>query len=76
MDIVGRITKDIALFSENLKKIDAVKMEKEKAKVVELAKMYAKDADSFLLKEDYYTSFSCISYAHGLLDAILKLDED
>jgi hypothetical protein len=40
---------------------------------VELASMYYKDTLSFLSKEDYYTAFASINYAHGLLDAILKL---
>jgi hypothetical protein len=40
------------------------------ARVIELSKMYAKDSKSYLDKKDFYTSFSCISYAHGLLDAL------
>lgn len=35
--------------------------------------MYYKDTSSFLSKEDYYTAFASINYAHGLLDAILKI---
>ena len=34
--------------------------------------MYASDSVAWLKKKDYYTSFSSISYAHGLLDAIRK----
>lgn len=42
-------------------------------KVFELSKMYASDAKSYLQKGDLYTAFSCISYAHGLLDALKEL---
>ena len=35
--------------------------------------MYYRDAFSFLSKEDFYTAFASINYAHGLLDAILKI---
>lgn len=45
------------------------------AHVLELSRDYASDAKSYLGKEDYYTAFSCISYAHGLLDALKELME-
>jgi len=41
--------------------------------VVEMAKLYASDAKSYLDKGDIFTAFSCISYAHGLMDSILSL---
>ncbi len=41
--------------------------------VLELARDYASDAKSYLDKGDFYTSFSCISYAHGLLDALKEM---
>jgi hypothetical protein len=41
--------------------------------VLELARDYASDSKSFLGKEDLYTAFSCISYAHGLLDALKEI---
>ena len=41
--------------------------------VLELARDYASDAKSYLGKEDFYTAFSCISYAHGLIDALKEL---
>ncbi len=43
--------------------------------VLELAMDYASDAKSYLGKEDFYTAFSCISYAHGLLDALKELKD-
>ncbi|MCL5433621.1 MAG: DUF357 domain-containing protein [Candidatus Marsarchaeota archaeon] len=70
LNIKKRIEKDITMFYTNLSKLEEIKDEKS-LKVIELAKMYASDAKSYIDKNDYYTSFSCISYAHGLLDAIL-----
>lgn len=69
--IKKRIEKDIRMFHDNVKEqgLD----DKRYVKVVELSKMYASDAKSYLDKGDFYTSFSCISYAHGLLDAIREL---
>ena len=69
-----RIEKDIRMFYENLSKVSALGNDKRMMKVVELAKMYASDSKSYLDKGDLYTSFSCISYAHGLLDSIIHLN--
>ncbi len=70
-DIRKRIEKDIDSFYANLDSSGSIK---EKAgKVVELARMYASDAKSYLDKDDMYTAFSCISYAHGLLDAVKEV---
>jgi hypothetical protein len=70
-EIVARIEKDIALFYSNFAK---VKAEGGAKRVAELSEMYARDSKSYLDKGDYYTSFSCISYAHGLLDALLAIE--
>lgn len=69
-DIEKRIAKDIDSFYSNLAKVE--KASRHGAKVVELAKMYASDSKSYLAKRDFYTAFSCISYAHGLLDAVIQ----
>ncbi len=74
MELKLRIEKDITKFYDNIGRISGIKGEKE-MKVVELSKMYASDAKSYLTKGDLDTAFSCISYAHGLLDAILQLKE-
>ena len=66
-----RIEKDIKSFNENLKNTKTGSIEM--LKVVDIAKMYAQDAKSYLDKNDLYTSFSCISYAHGLLDAVKRM---
>ena len=66
-----RIEKDMESFYANLGSTAA--REEKSSKVIELAKMYASDAKSYLDKGDLYTSFSCISYAHGLLDAVKEM---
>lgn len=72
-DIEKRIEKDIRMFDENIMKISVPNGDKGMARVVDLSKMYASDARSYLQKKDFYTAFSCISYAHGLLDAIKEI---
>ncbi len=65
-----RIEKDIRMFYSNMEKLKRGELGK---KVVEMSEMYAKDSKSYLDRQDYYTSFSCISYAHGLLDAVIAI---
>jgi hypothetical protein len=72
MDEKERIEKDIELFNKNLEKIDLSKANEKVAKLTELAKQYYKDAKYYLEREDFFTAFGCINYAHGLLDAIIK----
>jgi len=71
--VTARIAKDIMLFSKSIDKIDKLKLNKSERYIVELSEMYARDAQSYLDKKDLCTAFSCISYAHGLLDAIKHL---
>ena len=72
-DIESRIKKDISMFYDSIKTIDQKELTKEEKSVVGLSEMYAEDSQSYLEKGDLATSFSCISYAHGLLDAIKKI---
>ncbi len=74
MEIEARVRKNISIFKENVKKAQALRLTKEEEKVVELARMYASDTDAWVSKGDYVTAFSSIEYAHGLLDAILKIN--
>lgn len=67
-----RIEKDIEMFNKN---IATINRSCEYKKIIDLSEMYASDSRSYLEKCDYYTSFSCISYAHGLLDAIISILE-
>ncbi len=75
MDAVERIEKDIELFAKNIKEIESIKIDEEEGRVVEMAINYRKDTNYYLEKKDYLTSFGCITYAHGLLDAIRLLHE-
>ena len=72
MDEKTRIEKDIVMFEENLPKLHNKKLSEAQEKTVELAKQYYKDSKYYLEKNDYFTAFGCINYAHGLLDSIIK----
>ncbi|MCL4381435.1 DUF357 domain-containing protein [Candidatus Marsarchaeota archaeon] len=74
--IESRIKKDIAMFDKSIQEFSYNGNDKEVIDIIELSKMYASDSESYLKKGDFYTSFSCISYAHGLLDSIKKLYGD
>jgi hypothetical protein len=73
MDALERIDKDLKLFEKNIKELESIKMGVSDEKIVDLAKSYAQDTTYYLEKEDYLTSFGCITYAHGLLDAVRLL---
>lgn len=69
-DTVNRIKKDIELFTKNIKEIDSIELNENEIETIERAKSYFEDTDYYLRKHDLITSFGCITYAHGLLDAI------
>ena len=71
--IIERINKSIYLFDKNISLINEKELSEKEKLIVELAKDYRRDSMSWLEKNDYITSFAAIEYAHGLLDAILKL---
>ncbi len=73
MDAIERIEKDIDLFTKNIKEIESIKIDEEEELVVQMARNYSRDTEYYLKKKDYLTSFGCITYAHGLLDAIRHL---
>lgn len=68
-----RIEIDLIKFSESVNKANELKFTKDESTIFELSKMYAQDSKSWLDKGDLDTAFSSVSYAHGLLDAILKI---
>jgi len=68
----ARIEKDLVMFEENLKKLKGKNLSLSQNKTIELAKQYYQDAKYYLKKDDLFTSFGCINYAHGLLDSIIK----
>ncbi len=65
-----RIADDIRIFDENVVKLKG--NSEKKRRIIDLATRYRKDAEYYLGKKDYVTSFGCINYAHGLLDAMIK----
>lgn len=71
MDDKTRIEKDIVMFEENLKEIQTKKIVN-KNNIIELATQYYTDSKYYYDKNDFFTAFGCINYAHGLLDSILK----
>lgn len=66
-----RIMDDIRMLDENLGKLESGK-DVRIDRIKDQAKRYRNDAEYYLKKKDYVTSFGCINYAHGLLDALLK----
>jgi uncharacterized protein len=70
MDALQRIDKDLKLFEKNIKELESIKMGVAEEKIVDMARSYAQDTTYYVEKEDYLTAFGCITYAHGLLDAV------
>lgn len=68
-----RIETDLGKFDDSINKVSKVELTDEEEKIVELSKMYAQDSKSWLGRGDLDTSFCSIAYAHGLLDAVLKI---
>jgi hypothetical protein len=68
MDEEKRIRDDIEQFHRSVKEVKGAEG------IVELATRYCKDAEFYLKKKDYVTAFGCINYAHGLIDAVKKLE--
>lgn len=73
LDTMGRIEKDIELFTKNIKEIESITLDSNENGIIERAKSYFEDTKYYLKKGDLITSFGCITYAHGLLDAIRLL---
>ena len=66
MDEQTRIEKDVIMFEENTPQLENKELSKAQKKTVELAKQYFEDSKYYLEKKDYFTSFGCINYAHGV----------
>lgn len=75
MEYKQRIIIDIKKLDESLKEIDPIKFTPEEEETIERAKSYKEDCKYYLEKKDEMTSFGCITYAHGLIDAI-KINND
>ncbi len=74
--VEARILKDIHMFGDSIRGFDLSGKGKKAEYVGKMSKAYASDAQSYLDKGDLFTAFSCISYAHGLLDALKELYSD
>ncbi|MEM2963115.1 MAG: DUF357 domain-containing protein [Candidatus Anstonellales archaeon] len=68
-----RVEMDIKKFYESINAVERRGIEHE---AVIAAKKYCEDAKYFLEKGDLFTAFGCISYAHGLLDAVIKYGKE
>jgi hypothetical protein len=73
MDEVNRIKKDVEIFAKNIKEVESIEISAREEEIVQMAKNYSQDTIYYLKKQDKYTAFGCITYAHGLLDAIRLL---
>jgi hypothetical protein len=71
--ISERIEKDITMFKDSAERLGTTKLGAREKEVLDLAISYYNDARSWLEKGDLYTAFASISYAHGLLDALIKI---
>ncbi|OQD59683.1 hypothetical protein MBBAR_1c00790 [Methanobrevibacter arboriphilus JCM 13429 = DSM 1125] len=71
MDCNERILIDIEKLDESFEKIESIKLSQEEKEIIERAENYKEDCKYYLEKGDEITSFGCITYAHGLVDAIL-----
>lgn len=72
-EISARIRKDIDMFQESIEKMKSVELASKEKAVYDLAIDYRNDAEAWLKKGDFYTAFASISYAHGLMDALIKI---
>ncbi len=70
MDEIERIKKDLELFAKNILEVESIEVSAREEKIIEMARSYSKDTHYYLEKKDNYTAFGCITYAHGLLDAV------
>ncbi|RBQ23392.1 hypothetical protein ALNOE001_09710 [Candidatus Methanobinarius endosymbioticus] len=70
MDYKQRIIVDIEKIDKSLDEINHLTFTSEEKEIIERAKSYKKDSKYYLEKKDEMTSFGCITYAHGLIDAI------
>ena len=73
MDEIERIKKDMELFTKNIKEVESIEFSAREEKIVQMARSYSQDTLYYLEKKDNYTAFGCITYAHGLLDAVRVL---
>lgn len=65
-----RILIDIDKLENSFNEIKEIAFLKEEKEIIERAKNYRDDSKYYLEKGDELTSFGCITYSHGLIDAL------
>lgn len=69
-EVRSRVEKYIKGMEERLRNVNIATIEEEKAKVIELARLYTEDSKYYLERGDYITALVDVVYAEGLLDAV------
>ena len=75
MECRERILIDIGKLENSFKEIKDLNFSDKEKEIIERAKNYRDDCKYYLKKGDELTSFGCITYSHGLIDA-LKINHD
>ena len=70
MECKERILIDIDKLENSFIEIKDMNFSDEEKEIIERAKNYRDDCKYYLEKGDEITSFGCITYSHGLIDAI------
>ncbi len=70
-----KITIDIKKLERNLKQVEDINFIGKEKEVYDRAIDYWNDSKYYLEKKDMRTSFGCIEYSHGLLDALRMIHE-
>jgi hypothetical protein len=75
METEEKIAIDIQKLENSLKQVQNIKVNDKEQEVINRAIDYKNDSKYYLEKKDMRTSFGCIEYSHGLLDAIRMIHE-
>ncbi|MDR2830334.1 MAG: DUF357 domain-containing protein [Methanobrevibacter sp.] len=70
-----RIIIDTDKLDISFKDIENIEFNDIEKEIIERAKSYKEDSKYYLEKEDMMTSFGCITYSHGLIDALKIIHE-
>ncbi|MDR2544753.1 MAG: DUF357 domain-containing protein [Methanobrevibacter sp.] len=65
-----RILIDIDKLDLSFKDIENIDFTSKEKEIIERAKSYKYDSEYYLEKGDEMTSLGCITYSHGLIDAL------
>jgi len=70
MECKERILIDIDKLENSFKELEDLKLSSKEKEIIERAENYRDDSKYYLEKGDELTSFGCITYSHGLIDAL------